>query len=206
MRLFRPGFPAACLYPGMFRVKTADKVLYLTFDDGPDPVSTPSLLAILRKHGVKAIFFCSGSAAMRFPDLMKQISSEGHLTGNHSYSHPDGWRTSTAEYVDDVMKAVEFTSARLFRPPYGRLTIRQYYILKKRFQIVFWDIMPYDFDKSFGSVKSLEILKTRIRPGSIIVLHDSPSSCAELILDEFLSYAVEKGYRFETLPPFFAFV
>jgi peptidoglycan/xylan/chitin deacetylase (PgdA/CDA1 family) len=200
MRLFRPGFPAGCLYPGaIFRIKTAEKVLYLTFDDGPDPVSTPSLLGILRKHGVKAIFFCSGSAAMKYPGLLKQITGEGHLIGNHSFSHHDGWRTGTAEYIDDVMKAAEFTSARLFRPPFGRMTLRQYYILKKRFQIVFWDIMPYDFDNAFGRGKSLEILKTYIRPGSVIVLHDSPASCAELILDEFLSFAVAEGYRFEIL-------
>jgi len=200
MRLFRPGFPSGCLYPGaLFRIKTAEKVLYLTFDDGPDPVSTPSLLEILRKHGVKVIFFCCGNAAMKFPDLMSQITSEGHLTGNHSFSHCDGWRTGTAEYVDDVMKAAESTSSSLFRPPFGRMTLRQYSILKKRFQIVFWDIMPYDFDNTFGREKTLEILKSRIRPGSIIVLHDSPSSCAEFILDEFLGYAVEKGYRFEIL-------
>jgi peptidoglycan/xylan/chitin deacetylase (PgdA/CDA1 family) len=200
MRLFRPGFPAGCLYPGsIFRVKTAEKVLYLTFDDGPDPVSTPSLLGILRKHNVKAMFFCTGNAAVKFPDLMKQISGEGHLTGNHSYSHRDGWRTGTAEYVDDVMKAAEFTSASLFRPPFGRMTLRQYFILKKRFRIVFWDLMPYDFENTFGREKSLEILKKYSRPGSVIVLHDSPTSCAERILDEFLSYAVEKGYRFEIL-------
>jgi peptidoglycan/xylan/chitin deacetylase (PgdA/CDA1 family) len=198
MRLFRPGFPAGCLYPGsIFRVKTAEKVLYLTFDDGPDPVSTPSLLGILREHNAKAIFFCSGNAAVKFPDLMKRIAGEGHLTGNHSYSHRDGWRTGTAEYVDDVMKAADSTSARLFRPPFGRMTLRQYYKLKKRFQIVFWDIMPYDFDDTFGREKSLEILKKYIRPGSVIVLHDSPSSCAELILDEFLTFAIEKGYRFD---------
>jgi peptidoglycan/xylan/chitin deacetylase (PgdA/CDA1 family) len=202
MRLFRPGFSAGCLYPGSIsRVKTAEKVLYLTFDDGPDPMSTPSLLAILRKHNIKVIFFCPGNSAVKFPDLMKQITGEGHFTGNHSYSHRDGWRTGTTQYVDDVMKATESTSARLFRPPFGRLTLRQYYKLKKKFQIVFWDIMPYDFDKSFGSEKSLDILKKYIRPGSVIVLHDSPTSCAELILDEFLSFAVEKGYRFETLLP-----
>ena len=200
MRLFRPGFPEGCLYPGsIFRVKTAEKVLYLTFDDGPDPVSTPSLLGILRNHGVKAIFFCSGNAAVKFPDLMNRITGEGHLIGNHSYSHCDGWRTGTTQYVDDVMKAAEFTSASLFRPPFGRMTLRQYFLLKKRFQIVFWDIMPYDFDNTFGSGKSLEMLKTKIRPGSVIVVHDSPSSCAELILDEFLSFAVEEGYKFEIL-------
>ena len=129
------------------------------------------------------------------------MSGEGHLVANHSFDHPDGWRTGTAGYVEDVRKAAKFTSDWLFRPPFGRLGLRQYYILKKEFKIVFWDLMPYDFDKTFGREKSLKILKTKIRPGSVIVLHDSPSSCAELILDEFLSYAVEKGYRFETLPP-----
>jgi peptidoglycan/xylan/chitin deacetylase (PgdA/CDA1 family) len=202
MRLFRPGFLAGCLYPdALFRIKTAEKVLYLTFDDGPHPDSTPIVLTLLKKNNVSASFFCTGKAASQLPDLVKRINDEGHVTGNHTFNHIDGWKTAADEYVNDINRAAELTSDRIFRPPFGRLRLKQYSILKKRFRIVFWDLMAYDFDSSFGSKKSLEILKRKMRPGSIIVLHDTPASCAKTILEEFVKYALKEGYRFE-LPDF----
>jgi len=198
MMLFRPGFLAGCLYPdAIFRIKTTEKVLFLTFDDGPHPDSTPILLTLLKKLNISASFFCTGKAARQFPDLVKRINDEGHIIGNHTFNHIDGWRTSAEVYVNDINKAAEFTSDRIFRPPFGRLGLKQYIRLKKRFQIVFWDLMAYDFDKTFGKQKSLALLKTKIRPGSIIVLHDTPSSCANEILEEFIKYAFGEGYRFE---------
>jgi peptidoglycan/xylan/chitin deacetylase (PgdA/CDA1 family) len=196
MRLFRPGFLAGCLYPdAVFRIKTAEKVLYLTFDDGPDPLSTPQLLDILRKHEISALFFCTGAAAEEYPELVDLIRSGGHQTGNHGYSHPDGWKTDSITYVNDVKRAAGLTSDKLFRPPFGRISFRQKRLLKS-FKIVFWDLMAYDFDSSFGSIRSLGILKRKIRPGSIIVLHDTATSCAKEILEEFIKYAFREGYRF----------
>ena len=201
MRLFRPVFPAGCLYPeAIFRIKTNEKVLYLTFDDGPDPLSTPSLLSILRKHNVHALFFCTGKAAEKYPGLMKQIREEGHIIGNHSYSHPDGFRTDTKNYLEDVMKASALTSDKIFRPPYGRIRLKQYALLKNQFRIVLWDVMAYDFDAGFGRERSMAVLKKKIRAGSVIVLHDSGGSTANALMEEFLAFAIEKGYRFEILP------
>jgi peptidoglycan-N-acetylglucosamine deacetylase len=198
MRLFRPGFIAACLYPeAIFRIKTTEKLLYMTFDDGPNPDSTPQLLDILDQYNIKAVFFCDGRAAEKYPYLINQISSKGHVIGNHGYNHLNGWKTSTEKYTADIEKAAPTTSGSLFRPPYGRLRFGQYRKLKKKYRIVFWDIMPYDFDTSFGSENSLKILKSKIRPGSVIVLHDNPNSAANSILKEFIAYAVDEGYRFE---------
>lgn len=197
MRLFRPCFAARYLYPeAVFRIKTAEKVLCLTFDDGPDPVSTPLILKVLGEYGIKAIFFCNGRRAETYPDLADQIKSEGHVIGNHGHSHLNGWRTSTRDYMEDVTKAASFTSGRLFRPPFGRLTFRQFHELNKNFLIWFWDLMPYDFDVSFGEKQILRILKEKIRPGSVIVLHDTPYSAAAGILPEFIDHAKGKGYRF----------
>jgi peptidoglycan-N-acetylglucosamine deacetylase len=201
MRLYKPWFPAGCLYrDAIFRIKTTERILFLTFDDGPDPVSTRTLLDILRKFSIPAVFFCSGSAAERNPELISLMHDEGHLIGNHGYNHPDGWRTDTVKYMEDVKKASRFTSDKIFRPPFGRITFKQLKLLKG-YKIIFWDLMPFDFDSSFGSEKCLRVMKIKIRPGSIIVLHDKGSSCANSILEEFILFAHKKGYRFE-LPDF----
>ena len=200
MRLFRPCFIASCLYPeAIFRIETAEKFLYLTFDDGPDPDSTPELLKLLHSYNIKGLFFCDGQAAEKYPELIELIIRQGHIIGNHGYRHPDGWLTSTGKYLSDVSKAAQFISSSLFRPPFGRMKTGQYRKLKKDYRIVLWDIMPYDFDKTFGSEKSLEVLKKRIRPGSIIVLHDKPSSNVVRIIGEFVPYAVNMGWRFELI-------
>lgn len=197
MRLFRPIFPAACLYPeAVFRIKTPLKLLCLTFDDGPDPESTPVLISILRKYKIKAVFFCSGNKALENPALMELIKSEGHITGNHGYSHLNGWKTSNKEYIADIEKASALNSSNLFRPPFGHLTYRQYRLIRRDFRIFFWDIMPYDFDRKFGSRASLEILKRKLRKGSVIVLHDTWKSTANSFIDEFIRFTLLKGYEF----------
>jgi len=202
MRLFRPCFLAGWLFPeAIFRIKTSDNILCLTFDDGPDPESTPQLLEILDKHQVRAIFFCSGEAAEKYPHLADMIKSKGHLKGNHTYSHLNGCLTSAARYCGDVNRAADFTSCRLFRPPYGCMRLSQYRIIKRDYRIVMWDVMPYDFDARFGSQRSLAILKEKIRPGSIIVLHDTATGSACDFLDDFIHFAKELKYRF-CLPDF----
>jgi len=200
MRLFRPCFVTGCFYPeAIFRIKRDEKLLYLTFDDGPDPGSTPVLIDILEKQNVKGLFFCDGRALRKYPDLVDLIVSKGHIIGNHGFNHLDGWRTSTKKYVEDVSKANELIGSLFFRPPYGRMKIGQYRMLKEKFKIVLWDIMPYDFDNNFGSERSLHVLKQGIRPGSVIVLHDTPASSANTITGEFITYAVSRGYRFEMI-------
>jgi peptidoglycan/xylan/chitin deacetylase (PgdA/CDA1 family) len=198
MRLFRPWYFFRLLYPdAIFRIKTTQKQLHLTFDDGPHPHSTPQLLDILDRYNIKAQFFCSGLAAEKFPDLIKTIKSGGHNLGNHGYYHLNGWVTSTSKYLADVADAAPSTSYELFRPPYGRIGISQYLALKKSYKIVFWDLMPYDFDSSFSRENCLRILKSKIRNGSVIVLHDTPHSYANTILEEFLYFSLNEGYRFE---------
>jgi peptidoglycan/xylan/chitin deacetylase (PgdA/CDA1 family) len=200
MRLFRPGIMTGWLYPeAIFRIKTTEKILYLSFDDGPDPDSTTHLLNILKTHDIKALFFCNGRAAEKYPEIMIQILDGGHLIGNHGYSHFDGWRTDCVKYIDDVKRASYFTSDKVFRPPYGRLIKKQFKIINESYKIVFWDLMAYDFDITFGNEKSLGILKDKMRPGSIIILHDKASSCANTIIEEFIIFSVSEGYRFELL-------
>lgn len=154
------------------------------------------LLDLLGRHDIKAIFFCDGRAAEKYPELIRFIISKGHLAGNHGYSHLDGWRTKPERYTEDISRASTLTPGKLFRPPYGRLGFRQYRILKRHYTIIFWDLMPYDFDPEFGAERSLGILKRKIRPGSIIAMHDKPGSSANAILPQFIDFALGKGYRF----------
>ncbi|HOF21076.1 MAG TPA: polysaccharide deacetylase family protein [Bacteroidales bacterium] len=197
MRFFTIPSLAARIYPeALFRIRTREKILCLTFDDGPDPESTPELLEILERHNVRSIFFCDGRAAETYPGLVGMIRDRGHIVGNHGYNHLNGWSTSAGEYCRDVKRASGFTSASLFRPPYGLLRYNQYLRLKTSFRIVFWDVMPYDFDREFPPARSLEILNRRIRPGSVIVLHDRQDSTSVLFLDEFLETSAGKGWEF----------
>jgi len=200
MRLFRPCFISGWIYPdAIFRNRTTEKLLYLTFDDGPDPDSTSQLLDLLKKYNIKALFFCDGRAAESYPDLIDKIKSDGHLIGNHGYNHLNGWLTPLNDYITDAEKAALYTSSSLFRPPFGRLRLDQYRKLNETYKIVFWDIMPYDFDSRLGSKTSLEILKIKIRPGSIIVLHDNKTSNSHEYIEEYILFARDEGYRFDPL-------
>ncbi len=202
MRFFRLCFLYRWLYSGaLFRIETAEKIICLTFDDGPDPGSTPELLQLLDKHNIKAVFFCNGKAAQEYPVLMELIRAGGHITGNHGYNHPDGWLTPVSKYMEDISLASRFTSGELFRPPYGRLRPGQYRRLIKSYKIIFWDIMSYDFDNKFGGGNSLKILKSKTRPGSVIVLHDRPDSSILRFLEEFIVFSISSGYRF-VIPEF----
>lgn len=198
MRLFRPYFFTNWLFPeAISRISNTEKVLCLTFDDGPDPVSTIPLLNMLASHKVTAAFFCDGIASEKYPDLINLIKKDGHIIGNHGYNHLDGWKTSCRKYLADIKHAAQFTSDELFRPPFGRLRLNQYDNLIKTYRIILWDIMPYDFDKRFGSRNSMKILKRKIRPGSVIVLHDSRHSTILEFIEEFILFSIKEGYNFD---------
>ena len=199
MRLFRPLFFLRLIWPGaIFRIRTAENLLSLTFDYGPDRETTPAVLDILSSHNVKAIFFCRGSAAEINHGLITRIKSEGHLVGNHGYRHLDGWKTNTQVYLRNFAAAAPFTSDTLLRPPWGRIRPGQFRELSGSYRIVFWDLMPYDFDSRLDGARVLEIMKRKIRPGSVIVLHDTATSSVLAFLDKFIRYAGSEGYNFTT--------
>lgn len=197
MRFFRPFFPAVHLYPdALFRIQTEKKELCLTFDDGPNQSCTIQILEILDRQNVKAVFFCNGQAAEDNQAIVKNILDRGHMLGNHGYVHLDGWKCRTRDYIRNAERADDYTSSVLFRPPYGHMLPWQYTRLKEKYRIVMWDLMPYDFDSRFGIANTLNILSSMIRPGSVIVMHDKPSSNAVFVLGNFLEYALREGYRF----------
>ncbi len=200
IRNYSRPFPAGIIYPdAIYRLGGGGKKVYLTFDDGPDPESTPRILDILMDCGVKATFFCTGSRVMALPGLFARIAAEGHTVGNHGYSHLNGLKTPVRTYCADVLRGRDITCSNLFRPPYGRLRVRQYRILERSMRIVFWDLMPYDFDQGLTAEESYSVLTRRLKPGSVIVLHDKASSTAPHYLERFLKKAQAEGYAFGTV-------
>lgn len=123
------------------------------------------------------------------------------MVGNHCYDHLNGWRTSTDRYCNEVDRASVFTSDRIFRPPYGRMKQQQYRLLRRKYKIFMWDLMSYDYDRNFGAQRTLNAVKSKMRPGSVIVFHDKPSSSSFLMLRDFLEFSAARGYRFD-IPAF----
>ncbi len=182
--------------------RDGEKVVYLTFDDGPIPEVTPWVLDTLKKFDAKATFFCIGQNIANNPGIFDRLKAEGHAVGNHTWDHPSGWRTSARQYYRTVLRCQQITGTDLFRPPYGRITNRQINALRKRFKLMMWDVLAGDFEDGMTGDGCVRVVMQRTRPGSIIVMHDNLISeermrhALPLVLDGLL----KKGYRFATLP------
>lgn len=188
---------AALLPDAISRVRGASGRVHLTFDDGPHPGITPWVLDLLAEHGAKATFFCLGKQAVAHPRLLERIEREGHALGHHTWDHPDGWRTGTKAYVENVLCGHEAIGGRLFRPPYGRIGPVQALLLRHRFRIVLWDVLAGDFRPGADGGEVAAHVLGRSRPGSIVVLHDAPKSaaCLKAALPLVLHGLQERGLR-----------
>jgi peptidoglycan/xylan/chitin deacetylase (PgdA/CDA1 family) len=150
--------------------------VYLTFDDGPHPVATPFVLDQLRRHGAKATFFCIGKNVEAQPEIFEQTKAEGHAVGNHTQTHLNGWKTDEATYIRNIAAAHKSIGSHLFRPPYGRIRRAQAYMLassEQPFKIIMWDVLSADFDTGITPQQCLDNVLKNIKPGSIVVFHDS---------------------------------
>src|SRR5436309_1317373 len=106
----------------VWKIPAKEKILYLTFDDGPHETATPFVLDQLKKYNAKATFFCIGKNVASHPEIYQRILNEGHSTGNHTYNHLNGWKVNKEEYINDVEKAAQQINSKLFRPPYGKIS------------------------------------------------------------------------------------
>jgi peptidoglycan/xylan/chitin deacetylase (PgdA/CDA1 family) len=189
MRLYRSPRLLRWLFP--FAIwKGADKrSVYFTFDDGPSQELTPWILETLKKAEIKATFFCVGNNVKNHPELYRQIISEGHRVGNHTMHHENGLKTSAADYLTSVKEAQKQIDSELFRPPYGKLSIKQYFQIKRlHMKVVFWSWLSYDFDPT-QSVDELKKNLHTIKGGDILVFHDNPKAANTLI--ESLQYVID---------------
>lgn len=205
-----------------YPVAPEEKTLYLTFDDGPTPEVTPWVLDQLDAHDAKATFFCIGAHIQRYPDIYAETKRRGHLLGNHTYRHVNGWKTPLDKYALEVKECGELVNSLFFRPPYGRLSYRQIDMLfeypnllipqtktngnakTSKPQIIMWDIVSSDFNQFISAELCTKNVINHARSGSIVVFHDSQEAWGRLkpTLPKVLAHFSALGYQFKTCFPF----
>ncbi len=190
------------VYPSLIWDIKSDNTLYLTFDDGPIPFVTDEVLSILKDYNAKATFFCIGENAKQNAHVLRRVEDAGHLIGNHTYHHHNGWKTENALYEKDVEDCDAILHSPFFRPPYGRIGYQQIQDLKKKYSIIMWDVLSGDFDTAIDAGKCIRNVTENAVPGSIIVFHDSEKAKDRVLgaLPEVLAYFSRKGYTFSALP------
>lgn len=190
-RILRPVFGEV-----IWKVSPSSKKIYLTFDDGPVPEVTLKVLDVLDRYDWKATFFCVGENVSKFPEVFDEIKKRGHSVGNHTYNHLKGFEHDLKTYVENVHKANVLINSTLFRPPYGRIKLDQLKELKKNYKIVMWDVITHDYSSKYNSNRIMRILKRYLRPGSIVVFHDSYKAQKNLFdsLGKAIEFWKSKGY------------
>ena len=184
-----------------WRMDRNEKAVYITFDDGPIPESTPFILDTLAHFGVSATFFMVGDNVRKHPDLYKQIVDAGHQVGNHTYHHLGGFKHMSKTYVQDTEEANKLIKSHLFRPPHGCMRMGEYLLLKRRYKIVMWDVVTRDYSKWMTAGDIFDNVKRYTRNGSIITFHDSLKSIGKLryALPDSLRWLKDQGYEFKTI-------
>ena len=180
------------------RIPTDEKVVYLTFDDGPEPGIAEFVLDELAKYGFKATFFCRGDNAEMHPELLQRLINERHAVASHTYSHMHAYEVSAKTYLEDVEKAEKVLHTSLFRPPHGSLTFRTWMGLRKKYKIAFWSINSEDSDnEKFNYAHAIKSLKTKTKPGDVVLFHFCHKHEKEtrLILPVYLDWLADNGFK-----------
>jgi peptidoglycan-N-acetylglucosamine deacetylase len=182
--------------------------IYLTFDDGPTPEITEWVLGILKENNIKATFFCIGNNIQKYPEIFNKVINDGHGIGNHTFDHKNGWKTTTADYIENVELChtqnpkPKIQNLNLFRPPYGKIKPSQSKKLRKLgYKIIMWDILTADFDTKISKEKCLENATQKVTSGSIIVFHDSIKAFRNLeyALPKTIQILKERGFVFDVI-------
>ena len=200
MIIEQPSIYLRWLYPGaLWRMDRHDRSVYLTFDDGPIPESTPFILDTLRHYGIHATFFMVGDNVRKHPELYQRIVAEGHRVGNHTHNHISGLRRTWHEYSYNVERANAYIDSNLFRPPHGWMRPIQHRLLQHKYKVVMWDLVTRDYSKWMTAEGVVNNVKRYARPGSIITFHDSLKSIDKLktALPQSIEWLREQGYTFK---------
>ncbi|MEZ4358325.1 MAG: delta-lactam-biosynthetic de-N-acetylase [Eubacteriales bacterium] len=186
-----------------------DKTIYLTFDAGYENGNTDKILDTLKEKNVKAAFFLVGNYIERNPDLVCRMVEEGHIVGNHTYSHPDMSKISSIEtFTEEMTKLEELftevtgkTLSKYYRPPQGKFSeLNLQYAKKLGYKTIFWSLAYVDWYQDDQPTKedALSKLIPRCHPGAIILLHSTSSTNASILGDLIDEYQ-KAGYTFKTL-------
>ena len=193
------------LFPNLiWKIPTKEKILYLTFDDGPHPIATPFVLEQLRQYDAKATFFCVGKNVAAYPSIYEDILNAGHAVGNHTQNHVNGWKVDNQKYFTDILEAKKYIDSTLFRPPYGRITTFQSKHLRQpplNFTVIMWDVLSKDYDVQLSPDDAAFNVLRYASEGSIVVFHDSEKAFPRMqkALPATLQYFTEKGWKFESI-------
>ena len=180
---------------------SAEKCVYLTFDDGPTKEYTHWILEQLKVYNAKATFFCIGNNVEACKDEFQAILNEGHAVGNHTYNHMNSRNNSLLSYLRDIRKCDDVFKSKLFRPPHGRMSNKQSAALTKEYKIIMWDVLSGDFDTTLSGEDCYNAVVDSVVNGSIIVFHDSKKSDARLktALPMVLAELTARGFTFKVI-------
>jgi peptidoglycan/xylan/chitin deacetylase (PgdA/CDA1 family) len=200
-------FQGAIVYQG--KLKPNEKVIALTFDDGPSPKNTAQILEILKKNDIKATFFMIGEMVKYFPQVAKQVAADGHIIGNHTWHH---WYrhmdlATAASEIDRTAEIIYKTTGEkttLFRPPGGFLNNGlAEYAKNEKYAVMMWSEQSGDAERHSPQVPGLvkNVLKYA-KPGAIVLLHDGGGNRSKSVkaLPEMIAGLKAQGYRFVTIP------
>lgn len=192
------------LYPGAWCTlpHKEQSTVYLTFDDGPHPEITPFVCDLLAQYGAAATFFLIGDNLQKHSDFnIEWYTKRGHAVGNHTFHHLNGFFTENQVYFDDVRLCDDLVHSKLFRPPYGKIKFSQFRQLSKKYQIVLWDLVTYDWDSAVSPYSICSHIRSNVQNGSIIVFHDSEKAWKNIskALPEILQFFDQEGWKMEKL-------
>lgn len=212
--IFAPMVPAympsiiTSLFPRWtWHMPRTERVIYLTFDDGPSPGITEWVLEQLAAYQAKATFFSIGDKVLRHPETLLKVQAAGHAIGNHTQHHLNLWKTPLATYLADkdacqkALHDVLRREVKLFRPPYGKMTPRAARHILPQHQIVMWDVIAGDYDQQIYPDRVLQNVLRHAREGSIVVFHDSEKCELRMrhALPVVLEHFASKGFEFKSL-------
>jgi len=175
--------------------------IYLTFDDGPTPKVLPLILKTLDTYKVPATFFCVGENMQKHPDLVKEMLKRNHVIGNHTFNHISGWRTKNEAYFENVEACQKVYKSKLFRPPYGRLRASQANELRRKYKIIMWNVLSYDYDKKVLPEICFRNVIDATKSGSVIVFHDNVKALKNLeyALPRSIDFLLKKDFVFDVI-------
>lgn len=183
------------------RADTTRKQIAISFDDGPAESYTPEILQILRQHQVEAIFFCIGHRASQEEDLLNRIHAEGHVIGNHSYSHHFWFDLFSSKKMIQDLKMMDLAveeatglKPKLFRPPYGVTNPNLAKAISKGgYTPIGWNLRSMDTVIK-DETKLLQKVLKGVKPGSIVLFHDTSKTTVS-VLSEFIRTVKGRGYE-----------